>query len=1157
MHKKPSSESGAFNPRIFFAFLLCSVGAWLAAMSFAATPASGTLTDISGPLTYSAGPFTVSNPTPVIMVDNGPECHAGGLPGGGAAQPCDDYALTVTLPAGYTTAHPNAAVKVTASWTDTGSGNSDYDLYVYKNPRADCTPDDCTDTDGTQTANYQSASGADPEVATIFPVIDGTQKYTVVIVPYTATGEVVNVTVQLQEGVGGGGGGGDFGGPDPTVPGNPRYQTFYPPKGTSAEASNGEFNIGFNPATGRIMTMNTGPVWRLTPPEIAAPPFRPDPLPECCEALWQDRSFVLTDTGTDPILFTDQKTGRTIVVNNLSSPEVMYGYSDDDGDTWSPVGGGPPNGADHETVGTGPLPADLVGLTTPLNQGQYVVFCSQTLIGANCAKSFDLGTTYTPPVVATGPGASNSQGCGGLHGHVRIAPDGTAWLPDNSCGNKQGGAISLDAGILPWTEFSVSGTNDLTGQPFTTFHQSQGADPSVALDSDSTAYYCYVNNEDLDGNGEGDGIEGHVHVAVGKRVPGTTTINWIRDVDVGLSHGIKNAAHTEAIAGTSGRAACGFFGTNKPGDYQAEDFAGNWYAFIATTYDEGRTWVTVNATPNDPVQRMTGIWQKGGSEADRNLLDFNEITVDAKGRVLYGYSDGCTSQGCVDGSAPNDYTAFMRVARQSGGKTLYAAFDPNPAEPVLPKAPCLSGSRTVLESLLTWKAPDNGGADITNYLIFRGTSPGTEVQIGQTGSAITNYRDQNPPSDPHLYYRVEAVNSQGIGPLSNEIDLPIEELPPMESACDLPGRTILTDPSGDTSAALGIVQTPAPAGSDLLAFHLAQPYQADGIPRLVFTINTDPNALGTEPPGWRAYVTMRRVVGSTTTYNGVHMKFTTGTPEFQSYTPSPNNSGGVDGRFVAAGSEMPAEPGSNYNAATGVITIIVKASDLGLAVGDTINGFVSGTSQTSDPGGLGVSVTSLYDQMPDSLGFAGSYTLGVNNACAILNAVSRQTHGSAGVFDIPLPITGTVAIEPRMEPYSIVVTLPAAVTAPGSATVSPSGSGSTAIGADNTQVVVSLSSVPNAQHLVITLNGVVAGAVTYNNLTVPMDLLQGDTTTDGAVNSADIGLTKSKSGQAVAAGNFMNDVNHDGSLNSADIGYVKSKSGTALPSNPQPRRRPR
>src|SRR2546423_11909390 len=72
-----------------------------------------------------------------------------------------------------------------------------------------------------------------------------------------------------------------FGGPDPTVPGNPRYQNFYAPAGSSAEPGSGEFTIGFNPRTGHIFAMNTGPIWRLTPPEIQVPT-----KPECCEALW-------------------------------------------------------------------------------------------------------------------------------------------------------------------------------------------------------------------------------------------------------------------------------------------------------------------------------------------------------------------------------------------------------------------------------------------------------------------------------------------------------------------------------------------------------------------------------------------------------------------------------------------------------------------------------------------------------------------------------------------------------------------------------------------------------------------------------------------------------------------------------------------------------
>ena len=61
MKTRNSQESGAFNPRIFAAFMLSSAAVWMAMLSFAATPPSGTLTDSSGPLEYTAGPFFFPN----------------------------------------------------------------------------------------------------------------------------------------------------------------------------------------------------------------------------------------------------------------------------------------------------------------------------------------------------------------------------------------------------------------------------------------------------------------------------------------------------------------------------------------------------------------------------------------------------------------------------------------------------------------------------------------------------------------------------------------------------------------------------------------------------------------------------------------------------------------------------------------------------------------------------------------------------------------------------------------------------------------------------------------------------------------------------------------------------------------------------------------
>jgi hypothetical protein len=944
--------------------------------SWAAVPSSGTLTDTSGPLSYTAGPFAVANPTPVPLVDAGPECF-------NPLQPCDDFRLTVALSSAYVAAHPNAAVKLTMSWTDAGAGASDYDLYVFRGV--------VTNTDGGQSADYQSAGSSNPEVATIAPLSAAPTTFTVKVVPYTPSGETVQVSIELLEGPAGGGGTG-FGGPDPTVPGVPRYQNFFAPAGSTAEPGSGEFNIGFNPRTGRIMTMNTGPVWRLTPAEVAN-----QAMPESCPALWEDKSTLTANVGVDPILFTDQKSGRTFVSNSTVGANAVYAYSDNDGDQWVEIGAGPPDGgADHETIGTGPFPASLSVLATPVNQGQNTLYCSQDVVGpAMCQRSLDLGMTWGPGVPAyTGSGP---EGCGGLHGHVHVAPNGTAWLPVNQCNGRQGGATSTDAGTT-WTEFAVTGSRS----------QVNGADPSIAIDSDSTAYYCYVNNEPV---APGNPPEGHVHVKV-SRDGGAT---WINDIDVGASHGIKNAAHTEAVGGSSGRAACGFLGTDVAGDYQSISFPGVWYVFMATTYDGGQSWVTVNATPNDPVQRRSGVWQQGGSHQDRNLLDFNEITVDDKGRALYGYSDGCVSAGCIAGTAPNDFVAHMRVARQFGGKSLFASKDT--AEPAAPKRACLAGTRDPAAAHLSWKAPDNAGSDIVSYQVFRGTAPGNEALIGQTANAKTTYDDTTAdPSVASYSYVVKAVNGAGTGSASNAVSLSVVAPPPAENVCAPPGLTALTDASGDTSAVLGIVTTPAPPGSDLLSFQLAQPFAEDGLVRLVFTVNTDP---GQSPqlPGSAWYVAMKipdPAPATTFHYRAVHMAWTGASPVFESYTPGANTSGGVDGRFVTPGSKKPAEAGSSYAAPFNKVVIVVKASDLGLGPGDAISGFVAGVSQSSDPANIGAGATALYDQMPDSLSFTNSYTVQDNQVCRPQNppVAVLQATPNTGCAPLAVSLDGSQSYDP-------------------------------------------------------------------------------------------------------------------------------------------------
>lgn len=787
-----------------------------------------------------------------------------------------------------------------------------------------------------------------------------------------------------------------------TTPGVPRFQNYPAPDGIADDV--GEPSIGCNwksettasnsmfsiPNGGRVMLFGgfSPDLYRVTFNDCSSP----------ANPLWEAKPLLTASTpraAGDPILFTDHDTGRTFAsqLEGLTPAGSTTDITDDDGDTFSPSEGSSlPSDVDHQTFGGGIFHAGPIGPLTSYPNAVY--YASQSVADARATVSQDGGLTFGPafPMYTV-------NDCAGLHGHIKVSPkDGTVYVPNVACGGavpfhetggKQAVIVSEDNGITwairPIPDSSTHGNGSADNTIIGT------RDPSVSIDGDGNVYFVYQAEDRTTGvTDPTNDLAGNTHPKVA--VSHDRGLHWDPSVDVGANviNGapIKNATFVAATAGSGGRAAVAFFGTETGGNNWAcgdgDDcslnvqgvatgigarplFTGIWYLYISTTFDGGKTWTTQNVTPGDPIQRG-GIC---GGGTCRNLLDFMDLQIDKEGRLLVAGEDGCVGA-CVQGGA-NSFTAKGFVTRQSGGKRMLAQFDPT--EPALPGAPLVSASmdNAKLTVQLTWPSPDNSGSDITGYKVYRKIGGGSFALLGSTTS--TSFTDITFDKNQTNTYRVTAVNGIGEGPFCHDVTPVL--LPPPQNLCLSPGLTVLTDPAGDASAALGFIGG-APPGSDLQRLQVVQPFAADGVVKMVFLIQTDPG-VSPQPLASAWYVSMKSPDGKV---HGVHMAWKSTSPSFESYIAAPNTSGGVDGRFVDQTTIKPAEPESKYEPDKGLITIVVKATDLGLTPGGTIGGFNAAVTQSTDVANIGKGATTTYDMMPDSLAYTGSLTFGGNVACA-------------------------------------------------------------------------------------------------------------------------------------------------------------------------------
>lgn len=333
----------------------------------------------------------------------------------------------------------------------------------------------------------------------------------------------------------------------------------------------------------------------------------------------------------DPYVYVDPATGR--VFQFAMAPILVCGWlswSDDGGSSWltNPRGCGNTPPWDHQSMVAAP---PVGGVPMPLYPNALYQ-CVNNLVAVSCARSLDGGASW----VATAPAQANTA-CGGLHGHLVGAADGTLFVPKDDCGVSIV-LVTRDMGAT-WEQILVS---DLPTQAW--------SDPAMAIDDAGNVYYAFVDDV------------GRLMLSV-SRDNGATWSPAIAVSPPGLT------THIPAIAaGAEGHVVFAYPATaDLPEGYQTEgDAVDNaaWHAYLT---------VTTNALGAAPILQTTRATSaddplvRGACGPARcpAMTDFIDVVIGPDGTPFAAFADACTGA-CAEGKEGNNANEAILVTLGAG-----------------------------------------------------------------------------------------------------------------------------------------------------------------------------------------------------------------------------------------------------------------------------------------------------------------------------------------------------------------------------------------------------------------------------------------------------------------------------------------------------------
>src|SRR5207247_1557209 len=168
------------------------------------------------------------------------------------------------------------------------------------------------------------------------------------------------------------------------------------------------------------------------------------------------------------------------------------------------------------------------------------------------------------------------------------------------------------------------------------------------------------------------------------------------------------------------------------------------------------------------IRNATLTWDAPSSNGGSAITGYKVYRSTSSGAetgyVTIGNVTSFTNIGLTPG-----VTYFYKVLAVNSAGLSPLSNEASATPTTVPTAPQnLQATAGVRNATLTWNAPStNGGSPITGYKVYRSTSSGTETGYVSLGN-VTSYTNTGLTGGTTYFYKVLAVNSIGVSPLSNE-----------------------------------------------------------------------------------------------------------------------------------------------------------------------------------------------------------------------------------------------------------------------------------------------------------------------------------------------------------------------------------------------------